>query len=66
MKTATPEPEIVITLDGSQVTVEVTGVQGPACRALSQPYTEMFHTEEVKKKPEFHKLPTAQRKGIAR
>lgn len=46
------DPEIHFFLDGVTVEIEVFNVTGPACEALSKPYTDMFQITEVKKKAE--------------
>lgn len=49
------EPEIHFTIDPSGgVTIEVFGVQGPACETMTKPYADMFAVSETKHKHEYH------------
>lgn len=49
------DPEIHFLLDGETIEIEVMHVDGPACEALSKPYTEMFNITDVRKKAEYDK-----------
>lgn len=50
------EAEIVVTIDDvGKFELEVRNVPGPACKALSRPYEELFPgCHEVRKTDEYH------------
>jgi hypothetical protein len=49
------EPTITITLKlGEAITVEVIGVQGSGCKALTKPLEQLGQVEQFTEKPEFY------------
>jgi hypothetical protein len=49
------EPTITITLKlGEPIAVEVSGVQGSSCKALTKPLEQLGQVEQFTEKPEFY------------
>jgi hypothetical protein len=49
------EPTITITLKlGEPIAVEVTGVQGSSCKALTKPLEQLGQVEQFREKPEYY------------
>jgi hypothetical protein len=49
------EPTITITLKlGEPIAIEVSGVQGSGCKALTKPLEQLGEVEQFREKPEFY------------
>jgi hypothetical protein len=49
------EPTIKITLKlGEPIAIEVSGVQGTGCKALTKPLEQLGQVEQFTEKPEFY------------